>query len=74
MLMAVRRSWRCAECDGTGMYQTATGMRVCDCEAGNKRREYLAMTDEERRRANRETRRRKRGKPAQLKEQEEIPF
>ena len=72
MLMAVRRSWRCAECDGTGMYQTATGMRVCDCEAGKKRREYLAMTDEERRRASRDTRRRKRGKPAET--QEEIPF
>ncbi len=56
------------------MYPTATGMRVCDCEAGNSRREYLAMTDEDRRLANRDARWRKRGKRAETKTQEEIPF
>lgn len=68
------RSWRCGDCGGSGIYLTSSGMRVCDCEAGKKRREYLAMTDEERRRAGKESRRRKRGKPAETEKQEEIPF
>lgn len=71
---AMTRSWRCGDCGGSGMYQTATGMRVCDCDAGRRRREYLGMTDEERRQADRETRRRKRGKPAETETQEEVPF
>lgn len=64
------RSWQCAECQGDGMYPTATGMRVCDCEAGKSRREYLGMSAEERRREAR----RKREKAAEAETQQEIPF
>lgn len=65
------RSWRCSDCGGEGMYQTSAGMRICDCEAGMSRREYLGMREEERRRGLRGARRRKRKKDAPL---EEAPF
>jgi hypothetical protein len=52
------------------MYPTALGMRVCDCEAGKSRREYLGMSDEERRRRIRKQGAKKRTE----KEREEVPF
>ena len=56
------------------MYPTSNGMRVCDCEAGRSRREYLAMSNEERLQAIKGTRRRKTKKHAEVNKQEEIPF
>ncbi len=67
-----RERWGCADCDGDGMFETATGQQICHCKAGQKRRAYLEMTNKQRR----DARRRKPAKPAtdEPDAQEEIPF
>lgn len=68
------RSWRCADCDGYGMYPTRDGMCVCDCEAGRSRQEYLGMTEPQRLKAFRERRRKRKKSAEPSNAQEEIPF
>jgi len=62
-------SRKCADCGGDGMYLSKGGMTVCSCDAGRSRREYLEMSEAERREAFRDrTRSRKK------KSDEVIPF
>ena len=46
-------------CDGSGIYATDRGMKVCSCPAGYRRLLYLRMTDDERKAAVEEWKKRK---------------
>ncbi len=66
------------------MYLTDDRMVVCECLAGQRRREYLALTPEERRqkllaerrkaRKQHKQKRKNESEPKPEREQEEIPF
>jgi hypothetical protein len=64
--------WSCRKCRGEGMYPGEDGRKriVCDCPAGQSKRQWLNMTPEQRRQARKKRARSKKREQAQ----EPIPF
>lgn len=63
----------CSKCHGEGMYQhpERNSMVLCSCPAGERKKRWLRMSEEEKRKERRE---RKAKKKTQAAFQEEIPF
>lgn len=70
-------NWNCAKCNGKGMFPTSTGVEICNCSHGDRKRRYLGLSEKERRQEFRDSRKRhidKKGNDKTPEGQEEIPF
>ena len=71
-------NWNCKKCNGKGMFPTATGVAICDCSHGDRKKKYLSLSEKERREEFRGSRKRHLDKDKTKKTPEEaqevIPF